>query len=116
MIDRSSRPAHTPQATAASIAERIVALRRQRWTGSLIAHEVDVSPANVSRVLKRAGLSRLPWPQPPKPVYHHASPKHHFSTQRPLKKRAGTMIRRLTALRLGPIDIQGFRFGAMRDS
>ncbi|RWC33025.1 MAG: IS481 family transposase, partial [Mesorhizobium sp.] len=33
MIDRSSRPARMPQATAASIAERIVALRRLRWTG-----------------------------------------------------------------------------------
>lgn len=30
MIDRSSRPAHMPQATTASIAERIMALRRQR--------------------------------------------------------------------------------------
>ncbi|MER9332401.1 leucine zipper domain-containing protein, partial [Mesorhizobium sp. M0293] len=59
MIDRSSRPARMPQATATSIAERIVALRRQRWTGSHIAMEVGVSPATVSRVLKRAGLSRL---------------------------------------------------------
>jgi transposase InsO family protein len=59
MIDRSSRPAHMPQATAASITERIMALRRQRWTGKHIAHEVGVSPATVSRVLKRAGLSRL---------------------------------------------------------
>ncbi|TGS81038.1 IS481 family transposase, partial [Mesorhizobium sp. M3A.F.Ca.ET.175.01.1.1] len=40
MIDRSSRPAHMPQATAALIAERIMALRRQRWTGKHIAHEV----------------------------------------------------------------------------
>ena len=59
MIDRSSRPAHMPQATAASITERIMALRRHRWTGKHIAHEVGVSPATVSRVLKRAGLSRL---------------------------------------------------------
>ncbi|TIW14405.1 MAG: IS481 family transposase, partial [Mesorhizobium sp.] len=47
MIDRSSRPAHMPQATAALIAERIMALRRQRWTGKHIAHEVGVSPATV---------------------------------------------------------------------
>lgn len=68
MIDRSSRPAHMPRATAASIAERIVALRRQRWTGKHIAHEVGVSPATVSRVLKRAGLSRLSDIEPAEPV------------------------------------------------
>ncbi len=68
MVDRSSRPAHMPQATAASIAERIVALRRQRWTGKHIAHEVGVSPATVSRVLKRAGLSRLSDIEPAEPV------------------------------------------------
>ncbi|MER8428710.1 IS481 family transposase, partial [Mesorhizobium sp. M1403] len=68
MVDRSSRPAHMPQATAASTAERIVALRRQRWTGSHIAHEVGVSPATVSRVLKRAGLSRLSDIEPAEPI------------------------------------------------
>ncbi|MER8467174.1 IS481 family transposase [Mesorhizobium sp. M1396] len=68
MVDRSSRPAHMPQATAVSIAERIVALRRQRWTGKHIAHEVGVSPATVSRVLKRAGLSRLSDIEPAEPV------------------------------------------------
>ena len=68
MIDRSSRPAHMPQATVASIAERIMALRRQRWTGKHIAHEVGVSPATVSRVLKRAGLSRLKDIDPAEPV------------------------------------------------
>ncbi len=59
MADRSSRPKHSPSATEPSIVERIVALRRQRLTGQHIAHEVGVSPATVSRVLARAGLSRL---------------------------------------------------------
>lgn len=45
--------------TDPAVVERIVALRRQRWTGRHIALEVGVSPATVSRVLKRAGLSRL---------------------------------------------------------
>src|SRR5437899_11846028 len=58
MIDRSSRPAHMPQATAALIAERIIALRRERWTGEHIAHEVGLSPAALHRDLNRAGLSR----------------------------------------------------------
>jgi transposase InsO family protein len=68
MVDRSSRPSHMPQATAASIAERIVALRRQRWTGKHIAMETGVSPATVSRPLKRAGLSRLSDIEPAEPV------------------------------------------------
>ena len=68
MVDRSSRPSHMPQATAASIAERIVALRRQRWTGKHIAMETGVSPATVSRALKRAGLSRLSDIEPAEPV------------------------------------------------
>lgn len=45
-----------------------MALRRQRWTGSHIAHEVGVSPATVSRVLKRAGLSRLSDIEPAEPI------------------------------------------------
>lgn len=76
MADRSSRPVRMPQATAASIVERVVALRRQRWTGRHIAHEVGVSPATVSRILKRAGLSRLKDIAPAEPVrrYERALP------------------------------------------
>jgi len=57
--DRSSRPARLRQPTPAGTVERIVALRRRRWTGKHIARETGVSLATVSRVLKRAGLSRL---------------------------------------------------------
>lgn len=59
MADRSSRPRYSPSATDQAVADPIVALRRQRWTGQHIALEAGVSPATVSRVLKRAGLSRL---------------------------------------------------------
>ncbi|MEX1162486.1 MAG: IS481 family transposase, partial [Nitriliruptor sp.] len=68
MTDRSSRPHVMPGMTEQPVAERIVALRRQRWTGSHIAIEVGVSPATVSRVLKRAGLSRLRDLEPAEPV------------------------------------------------
>ncbi len=58
LTDRSSRPGNlrnpTPQATCA----RIIALRHQRLTGAYIAAKTGVSPATVSRVLRRAGLSR----------------------------------------------------------
>jgi transposase InsO family protein len=68
MVDRSSRPTVMPSLTEQAVAERIVALRRQRLTGKHIAHEVGVSPATVSRVLKRAGLSRLRDIEPAEPV------------------------------------------------
>ena len=68
MADRSSRPEVMPGMTGEAACDRIVALRRQRWTGRHIALEVGVSPATVSRVLKRAGLSRLKDLAPHEPV------------------------------------------------
>ena len=44
-----------PEPTPQAMAERIVALRRQRLTGKQIAQETGVSPATVSRVLRRLG-------------------------------------------------------------
>jgi transposase-like protein len=54
--DRSSRPDRLRQPTPQVTIDRIEALRRQRLTGKAIAAETGVSPATVSRVLKR-----LPW-------------------------------------------------------
>ena len=68
MADRSSRPTVMPGMTEQAVAERIVVLRRQRLTGKHIAMEVGVSPATVSRVLRRAGLSRLRDIEPAEPV------------------------------------------------
>ena len=68
MADRSSRPRVMPGMTDPAVAARIVTLRRQRWTGRHIALEVGVSPATVSRVLKRAGLSRLKDLEPAEPA------------------------------------------------
>lgn len=56
--DRSSRPHHSPRAIVTERRAQIEALRRQRRTGRLIAQELGVSSATVSRVLRRAGLRR----------------------------------------------------------
>ncbi len=74
MMDRSSRPHRLANATPQPVVERIIALRRQRLTGKHIARTVGVSPATVSRVLKRAGLSRLKDLDPAEPArrYEHA--------------------------------------------
>ena len=57
--DRRSRPKRLRRPTPQPVVERIEALRRQRLTGKAIAAEVGVSPATVSRVLRRLGLNKL---------------------------------------------------------
>jgi transposase InsO family protein len=66
--DRSSRPHRLYRPTPQPVVERIEVLRRQRLTGKAIAAEVGVSPATVSRVLKRLGLNRLKMLEPAEPV------------------------------------------------
>jgi len=68
LADRSSRPRRMPRQTNAGIAHKIGLLRRQRRTGRQIAAEVGVSPATVSRVLRRLGLSRLRDLEPAPPI------------------------------------------------
>lgn len=51
-----------------AVATKVEALRRQRFTGKHIAADVGVSPATVSRILKRLGLSRLQALEPAEPV------------------------------------------------
>ncbi len=66
--DRTSRPHSLRNPTPDTVAEQIIALRRQRLTGAHIAARTGVSPATVSRVLRRAGLSRLRDLEPAEPV------------------------------------------------
>jgi transposase InsO family protein len=57
--DRSSRPQRLRRPTPQEAVRKIEQLRRQRWTGKQIAAEAGVSPATVSRVLRRLGLNKL---------------------------------------------------------
>jgi transposase InsO family protein len=50
------------------VIERIASLRRQRMPGQEIATTVGVSPATVSRVLQRLGLSKLSALEPAEPA------------------------------------------------
>ena len=74
--DRSSRPLSSPVQTPQATCAVIEILRRQRYTGKQIAAEVGVSPATVSRVLQRLGLSKLASLEPAEPVrrYERESP------------------------------------------
>ena len=66
--DRSSKPLSSPGQTEPATCAAIETLRRQRHTGEQIAAEVGVSPATVSRVLRRLGLNRLSALEPAEPV------------------------------------------------
>jgi transposase InsO family protein len=59
LLDKSSRPDKSPRAIAPHVALAIVELRRKLLLQAHIASYMGVSKATVSRVLRRAGLSRL---------------------------------------------------------
>ena len=59
LADRSSRPQHSPQATAPAVVLRIQVLRQQRRTCGEIAAQVAVSRATVARIVRRCGWARL---------------------------------------------------------
>jgi len=68
LTDRSSRPHRLRAPTPTGVQEQIIALRRQRFTGQQIARDAKVSPATVSRILRRVRLSRIRDLEPPEPV------------------------------------------------
>jgi transposase InsO family protein len=76
LADRSSRPRRSPTAIARGTAQRVITLRRQRCTMRSIAQTLGLAMATVSRVLARAGLSRLAALDPPPPPnrYERAAP------------------------------------------
>jgi transposase InsO family protein len=75
LADRSSRPHHSPRQISSSLVEKVVALRRQHRPGWRIARELGLSPATVSRILRRARLSRWRDLNPPPPVQRYEHPR-----------------------------------------
>jgi len=76
LLDKSSRPEKSPRAIDPQVALAIVELRRKLCLQAHIASGLGVSKATVSRVLKRAGLSKLSDLRPSEPVrrYEHERP------------------------------------------
>jgi transposase InsO family protein len=66
--DRSSRPLSSPGQTSPATCAAVEVLRRQRRTGQQIAGQLGISPATVSRILRRLGLNRLSALEPAEPV------------------------------------------------
>jgi transposase InsO family protein len=74
--DRSSRPHRLYRPTPQVTVDAVERLRRHRFTGKQIAAELSLSPATVSRILKRLGLNRIGALAPAEPVrrYERAKP------------------------------------------
>lgn len=110
LADASSRPTRSPRAIDGSKALLIVELRRRRMLQSSIARSVGVSESTVSRVLARAGLSKLSDLESAQPVvrYEHEAPGDllHIDT-----KKLGRIVRpshRVTGDRRDSVDGAGW--------
>jgi transposase InsO family protein len=103
--DRSSRPHRLRQPTPQEFIEKIERLRRQRWTGKQIAAEAGVSPATVSRVLRRLGLNKL-CALEPEPVRRYARENPGELVHIDIKKlgRIGSVGHRITGRQTGVVN------------
>jgi transposase InsO family protein len=103
--DRSSRPRRLRQPTPQTVVEKIEQLRRQRLTGKAIAAEVRVSPATVSRVLRRLGLNKLSALEP-EPVrrYERENPGELIHLDIKKLGKIGSVGHRITGRRTGVVN------------
>jgi transposase InsO family protein len=63
LLDRSSRPHHSPRLLPMALQDRVVALRAQTgWGPRLLAGELGVAHQTIWKVLRRHGCSRPPRP------------------------------------------------------
>jgi transposase InsO family protein len=106
LLDRSSRPHRLHRPTPQAVIEEIERLRRQRWTGKQIAAETGVSPATVSRVLRRLGLNKLSALEPAEPVrrYERQNPGELIHLDIKKLGRIGSVGHRITGRYPGAIN------------
>jgi transposase InsO family protein len=76
LMDCSSRPHRSPRRLPEQLRDQVIALRRGHMPGYQIALRTGTSAASVSRILRRARLSRWRDLNPPPPVvrYEHPHP------------------------------------------
>ena len=103
--DRSSRPRRLRRPTPQRVVQKIEQLRRQRWTGKQIAAETRVSPATVSRVLRRLGLNKLSALEP-EPVRRYEREKPGELIHIDIKKlgQIGSVGHRITGRQTGVVN------------
>ena len=101
LVDRSSRPHHSPTRLSAPAEAAIEALRRQRRSGTAIARELGRPVATVGRVLRRLGLGRLSALDPKPPVIRYQ------------REQPGELLH-IDVKKLGKIDGVGHRITDIR--
>ena len=113
--DRSSRPHRLRNPTPETVVVRIEALRRRRFTGKQIAKETRVSPATVSRVLRRLGLSRMRDLEPAQPIRRYERQRPGELIHLDIKKlgRFERVGHRITGDRRGQSNRRGTKLGGI---
>jgi transposase InsO family protein len=101
LLDRSSRPQHSPRQLPDSLTTAIVSLRRERRSGRFIARRLGISVASISRVLRGAHLSRWRELEPSVPIVRYQ------------RERPGELIH-LDIKKLGRINCIGHRITGNR--
>jgi transposase InsO family protein len=104
--DRSSRPLSSPSQTAPAACAAVEALRRRRYTAKQIAAEVGVSPATVSRILRRFGLNKLSALEPAEPIrrYERDHPGELIHLDIKKLERIGSVGHRITGRSAGVVN------------
>lgn len=104
--DRSSRPLSSDSQTPQATCDAVEALRRQRFTGNQIARELGISPATVSRILRRRGLNKLSALEPAEPVRRYEREKAGELIHLDIKKlgRIGSVGHRITGRQSGVVN------------
>jgi transposase InsO family protein len=104
--DRSSRPLSSDSQTPQATCDAVEVLRRQRYTGKQIARELGISPATVSRILRRRGLNKLSALEPAEPVRRYEREKAGELIHLDIKKlgRIGSVGHRITGRQSGVIN------------
>ena len=112
LMDRSSRPKRLYRPTPTAIVEQVENLRRERFTGQQIAAELGVSPATVSRILRRLGLNRICALEPVEPVRRYERERPGDMIHIDIKKigRFDKIGHRITGDRTGQSNNRGVGF------
>ena len=104
--DRSSRPLSSDSQIPQATCDAVEVLRRQRYTGKQIARELGISPATVSRILRRRGLNKLSALEPAEPVRRYEREKAGELIHLDIKKlgRIGSVGHRITGRQTGVVN------------
>jgi transposase InsO family protein len=65
LVDRSSRPVHSPRRTPTRVERRVLGLRvSRRWGPARIAYRLRMQPSTVHKILRRYNCPPLAWTDP----------------------------------------------------